>query len=433
MIEETLEDIYKIFYDYCERNCNKKSYNIFKVLEITEREVLMCRVLADFLNPEGFHGKGSKYLKMFLEKIIHREDAETICASAHVFKEYKINEDRRIDIVIEALDTFIPIEVKIHAPDQKAQCYDYYMYTKGKDRQPKVIYLTKWGLLPSEDSLCSADGEESIFQDAILCISFAEDICNFMKMVIASEDDGLIKTMAMQYSEAIKEFTIFVDEELQMEVVDKICENERNFRSMIIIEKSAKKAKANLICSVMEEFETQFFPLLKKYGLKKETNFEWYDYKSQATEDYYNQSKSTYPGLNYVFSDIHLSDEIQVWFRIEIDYNLFAGVCLFDANAECELDIGIPLDRATQNVKEKLLTYMNLGEAQYEDWWVQYWYLPTGYSHAKLEGYKIPDFKNMNEAAIALSDKDKRTQFVQECISVIDRELHKLLNLYETK
>ena len=110
MIESTLDEVYLTISQYGERDCNKKNYNIFKVLEMTDREVLMCRVLADFLNPEGAHGKGAKYLSIFLEKIIHRDDYETICASAHVFKEYPIDADRRIDIVIEAEDVFIPIE-----------------------------------------------------------------------------------------------------------------------------------------------------------------------------------------------------------------------------------------------------------------------------------------------------------------------------------
>ena len=126
-----------------------------------------------------------------------------------------------------------------------------------------------------------------------------------------------------------------------------------------------------------------------------------------------------------MFSDIFLPDEIQLWFRIEVDYNLFAGIFLFDTKRENEFSIGSQLDVAS--VKDSLHEYLNLDEAQYEWWWVRYWYLPTAYGSTKLEKDKIPNFKEMNDAAIVLSDSDTRKKFVEECISIIDRELHRLI------
>ena len=40
-------------------------YNIFNILDITEKEVIMCRFLADLLNPEGRHGCGTLFLRSF--------------------------------------------------------------------------------------------------------------------------------------------------------------------------------------------------------------------------------------------------------------------------------------------------------------------------------------------------------------------------------
>lgn len=418
-----MDEIYGIISKYNKKTCSNREYNIFKVLEMTDREVLMCRVLADFLNPYGAHGKGEKYLKIFLEKIIKRMDYEEVSVSAHVFKEYPINESRRIDIVIETSRVFIPIEVKIHANEQLAQCFDYYMYAKQKDNEAKVIYLTKWGTMPSEYSLRSADGKRLISTDEVVCISFAQEIQYFMKLIIENEDDSVIKEIAKQYSDAIKEFTVFVDKELKKEVADKICEKESYFRSMLVIEQAAEQSKSKLIYSFMEEIETQMTPFLKKYGLKKETRFDWYDYKSKATEEYYAQSESTYPGLNYVFSNITLFEGIEMWLRIEIDYNLFAGICLFDTKEGKEFNIGDQSDRRSQKMKDILLKYMDMKNAQCEGWWVQYWYLPTAYDNTKLEENRIPNFKEMNEAAIVLSDRDKKKEFAKECVSIIDREL----------
>lgn len=428
LVESTLKDIFFTISEYNKKN-NKKKYNIFKVLEITDREVLMCRVLADFLNPEGSHEKGSKYLKIFLNKVIHRDDYETICTSAHVFKEYPITGERRIDIVIESKDIFIPIEVKIHAVEQKAQCYDYYMYAAKKDSAPKVVYLTKWGTVPSEYSLSSASEGRILPIEKVLCISFAEDICHFMEMIIENEDDWIIQEVARQYREAIKEFTVFVDEELQMEVASKLCESEQNFRSMLVIEKAANNAKAKLIYSLFEEFEEQFLSIQNKYGLKRESRFNWYEYKSQATEKYYAQKESTYPGLNYVFSDISLPSGIELWFRIEIDHNLFAGLCLFDINRKSEFRKENQYDKSFQEIEKVLNKYINSEHTQYENWWIQWWYLPTAYDNKKLEECKIPNFKDMNEAAIVLANKNTRKCFVKECLSVIDSELNKILQV----
>ena len=45
-------------------------YNIFSVLEISDKEVIMCRMLADLLNPRGQHGQGAIFLYVFLEYIV---------------------------------------------------------------------------------------------------------------------------------------------------------------------------------------------------------------------------------------------------------------------------------------------------------------------------------------------------------------------------
>lgn len=43
-------------------------YNIFSVLSIETKEVLICRVIGDFLNPRGKHGENNKFLSLFLKK-----------------------------------------------------------------------------------------------------------------------------------------------------------------------------------------------------------------------------------------------------------------------------------------------------------------------------------------------------------------------------
>lgn len=45
------------------------AFNIFKVLGIADKEVLICRLLGKLLDPKGSHGLGAKPLSLFLERL----------------------------------------------------------------------------------------------------------------------------------------------------------------------------------------------------------------------------------------------------------------------------------------------------------------------------------------------------------------------------
>lgn len=99
-------------------------YNIFHILEVAEKEVIMCRFLTDLLNPEGAHGCGTLFLKSFLEKVLNKRQLnDTSLSHTDIIKEFVIDSERRIDIVIKNTCFFIPTEVKIYASEQKGQCY----------------------------------------------------------------------------------------------------------------------------------------------------------------------------------------------------------------------------------------------------------------------------------------------------------------------
>ena len=103
------------------------AYNIFDVLEIQSREVIMCRFLTDLLNPEGMHGCGIRFLKSFIRDVLKMDPvSDTLLLHTEVVKEYPIDKERRIDIFIRNAEYQIPIEVKIYAGEQEEQCSDYF-------------------------------------------------------------------------------------------------------------------------------------------------------------------------------------------------------------------------------------------------------------------------------------------------------------------
>lgn len=105
--------------------------NIFKALKMAQDEVLMCRFLADLLDPKGRNKLDTSFLKSFLEVCLQMDCAklktlERTC----VMTEYLIDNGRRIDIMLQHPQFSIPIEVKINAGDQESQCYDYHFYVR---------------------------------------------------------------------------------------------------------------------------------------------------------------------------------------------------------------------------------------------------------------------------------------------------------------
>ncbi|GMO43671.1 MAG: hypothetical protein Pg6C_05470 [Treponemataceae bacterium] len=213
-------------YDELYRKTGEK-YNIFQIAHISEKEVIMCRVIADLLNPKGKHYKGDLYLKLFWDivspKIKNPPALDT--SKANVKTEYGTDEQRRIDIAIEEGTVFIPIEVKIRAGEQPEQINDYAEYAAKRNwgRNIPVLYLTLEG-----GKSWTAGGHEYVrisFRNDILtwlsrCLEQSETkdtppVCEVIKQLMSaiksilgySEDDKMnneIETQIFQSPETIK-------------------------------------------------------------------------------------------------------------------------------------------------------------------------------------------------------------------------------------
>ena len=173
---------------------SNSSFNIFQILGIEAREVLACRFIGWLLEPNVNHGLGRKPVKLFLEHVLGVED--NIDNNISVTLEDHIDNDRRVDIVIENGDYIYPIEVKIWAGDQDKQLNDYYnYYFKDKNyKGKKIYYLTPMGWEPSEKSKAELSGDE------YRCISFKKQISNWLEKIVV--DTGIndeIKSIVKQY------------------------------------------------------------------------------------------------------------------------------------------------------------------------------------------------------------------------------------------
>lgn len=201
MMKSILENVVE-FNRNSKLQSKENEYNIFSVLGIQSKEVLVCRMIADLLNPRGQHNMGSSYLKLFVRDILQMGDIDVnILDRAVVTAEYMIDENRRIDILIEIGKTYIPIEVKIYAAEQKSQCYDYYKFAKSKDRDTNIVYLTRLGHMPSDYSTNGEFG--TVPNHAIKCISFRNDITYWLRQCL--------KISSTKISEIIWQFMISIE------------------------------------------------------------------------------------------------------------------------------------------------------------------------------------------------------------------------------
>lgn len=193
--------------------CRTDSYNIFQVLEIESKEVLICRFLGDLLDPNGSHGCKIGFLKRFFNLLTAEKISDAELMNAKVVLEEHTDNNRRIDIVIHLSTEVYPIEVKIWAEDQDGQLYDYLEYCK-KLNASGIYYLTPTGWLPSEKST------QGLPKNFVKCLSFQDDIKSWLEVCLKD------KICKPGVQEIVKQFK---------EVIDCMCESAKEWG---IIEKS---------------------------------------------------------------------------------------------------------------------------------------------------------------------------------------------------
>lgn len=184
------------------------SYNIFQVLRIEDKEVLICRFLGDLLNPKGSHGCGILFLKHFFRYLTTEAVPEIELENAEVVLEEHTDKNRRIDIVIHLSTEVYPIEVKIWTEDRDDQLHDYWEYYK-KLNAHKIYYLTPTGWKPSEKSV------KALPRDAIKCLSFQDDIMKWLGECEPVDSPEVWAT--------VKQFK---------EVIDNMCKSTENWKAI---------------------------------------------------------------------------------------------------------------------------------------------------------------------------------------------------------
>lgn len=252
-------------------------FNIFSILRHGREEVaLHSRFIAELLNPEGKHGHGDEFLKLFLRLIddVESEQIEDLDsgASVRIERPFQIeNAAGRIDILIRTPSLIVVIENKVYASDQDRQLDRYFRFAKEEaenspELKPVVCYLTLWGDAPDKSTWSEAS-ESS----ALRVLSYG-DIRDWLDKCLgrAALEPALRETIS-QYQHLIDKLrgeTMANDE--KNEVVTAIRRNEESVRAAKAIHRAWRDALAEGILEYWQDLEARSEVLFGNRKLQQE-------------------------------------------------------------------------------------------------------------------------------------------------------------------
>jgi hypothetical protein len=239
--------------------------------------------IAELLNPQGSHGQGNIFLKLFKEQFAADSKLDYLNAKVEIEKHIgnkKENEDYsgRIDIFIkDEANNCIVIENKIYAGDQENQLVRYHKYCeKYHNGKFNILYLTLDGKEASEKStngLTSIDLSQMMAKEEkkydYLKISYKDNILTWLK---ECRKEAVIHPILREgithYINLIKQLTNQTTNKGMADDIKKLLINSpENLMAGSEIVKEIENAKLEL----KERFRDNLLKKLKTKGIKAET------------------------------------------------------------------------------------------------------------------------------------------------------------------
>lgn len=380
------------------------TFNIFDICDISYDEVKVCRFLCELLNPKGRHLQGFKYLKLFFKEVLKYKvlPVDDELHNAIVIREEHITNERRIDISIQLninnIRQYIPIEVKIYAGDQEDQCYDYYQHSlkmNGNDIEKSyVYYLTPYGKYPSLYSTkklnpAKNDNGEVISCKEVKLISFNDEIYHWINACISEANDNKLiseKQVLLQFKKIIEDIggNNMGNQEKELETY--VANNEEIFKSAKLISENFQKIANTKIA----KFYNLIDSYLKNDGWKREASLD-------DDLEYYGIKNGKWPTM---YKDIIIKGvKCELAITTEGNGTPFFGVSLKQGEDKSKENV------LTDFFKDKML---NNG---YSYGWITWQYLPNE--------REAPNFKHFNENYYALFNDEKCKLLIEKCVETI--------------
>lgn len=415
--------------DEREREQSGKDFNIFECLGIEDKELVLCRMLQQLLDPKGKHGQGDLFLRVFCEQVLKdiKPFPDDELKSARVLREYRIPKNRRIDIVIETDYRVIPIEAKTKSrpEEQKDQVSDYCRFTSEKmeqfgssAREWKLYYLTLYGTMPSEGSM----SDEWKNSGRVQCISWKEDISEYLAEVLNHSLPERVRQIITQYKEAVDRIT--GNDMNAVDTLDKVIQTPKDMEAAEYICSNLNAKKTEFLRSLFKRLEDKVKASL--HGTPEASHL--FDFSNQISQ-YYRKKESTRPGISWMLKEVtdHCShaDDYRYFLnvRFEMEWRPYVGICIARQNQKdgtySRYDIRTDTPELAAWFK-KLITDKTLKDRfKCDGWWLYWVYVPDGGNEESTT--TAPDFRWPDEYYYQLYDRDSYNSFVEKTVDAILR------------
>ena len=196
------------------------SLDLLELAGMENQETLYSRILWTILSMDK-----RSYRKEFLKMLVSAFSKEQLQTDEiiEVYREaltYDENGNEGfVDVLLKTRDeNVIVLENKLDAGDRPRQLTRYLEHFERNGFKGKVylVYLTKTGYLPSEDSLCTARREELEKNGRFACISYKKDIISWLDIIIQETEQGPLAAGLIQFQTTIKDMLNMYDEEMKI-------------------------------------------------------------------------------------------------------------------------------------------------------------------------------------------------------------------------
>ena len=236
-----------------------QNFNLFSILGRETDEVRThSAIIAELLNPKGSHGQGAVFAQLFTDRFIadRFEIPPEAIESVRVWSELPIDQNSRIDIVMQMGEMLVVVENKIHASDQPKQLKRYHDYAASWPRS-KVIYLTLHGDGPSDDSLDGLTPDEI---NEVDCRSYESDVLAWLDDCIKEVARvPQIREILAHYEELLRKLTGKSKGELIMDLKELLEKKQGDTPNFALVPNIAKA-----MTDLSVETEWTFWKRLKK-------------------------------------------------------------------------------------------------------------------------------------------------------------------------
>ena len=205
-------------------------FNVFEMLGVAHYEVTHSKIIAGFLNPQGSHGQGDLFLRLFLQTIENKDKINLDTSNAKVYTEYDTGVYGRLDIFIDNGSYGIIIENKVNAGDGPEQLSRYNSFAENKYKKENytIYYLTLDGHEASENSIKNKETGECVKYNYV---SYSKDIINWLQRCIHDcATMPLVRETLVQYLNHIKQLTNQDMDRLSDQEWKNLLSNKDNFK-----------------------------------------------------------------------------------------------------------------------------------------------------------------------------------------------------------